>query len=489
MNLLKKPQAAVAFLFILSSLINLYKLNGHLFFSHEQGRSAYAAKGIYTLKDPTLTGPPTEIPGLFTPPWYYYFLAMPYGISKGNPLPVALVQTILISTTAPIIYILFKKLTGSNKWSFVAGIFSAFSFEFISYARWFINTPPAIPVSALAFYFLISYWQTSKQKYLALYGIAATMASIFQIVLIFQFAALWLALTVLKIIKYPKSTTIVSTALFALLVISPLIVFDFRNQHISSKAIADFVTGTSDYPYKFSLSNSLILYLKEVTTIFKRTIFNSNNQVLLTIFITLAAIGIIQFALEPKNRRLLATIILMTFMGLGIFIFNIGLTQLYAATGIGLILLFTLSIKSLISNPKTQAVAIVLSILWLFSLAKNLTFLDQNRAMFFVTTSAGVNYKDQKAVLDFIRHDANDQEYRIEAFTVPYLKPQGWEYLHEYFFGESDNKTAKLTYIIIQKNVEDFWRETWTRDLGPSDLVRQLRFNDILVEKRILKTS
>ncbi len=477
----------ITFLFAISLSVNLYRLDDHLFFSHEQGRDATAARGIYTLTDLTLIGPKTEIPGLFTPPWYYYLLAIPYGLSRGSPHFASFVQIILMSATAPIIYLLFHKLSVSNHWAFVAGIFTAFSFEFISYTRWLTNVSLAIPISALAFYFLISHCQTKSQKYLALYGILAVAASIFQVVLIFQFVFIWLVLTVLKITKLPQARALVFIAVAAVLVAAPLILFDFRNQHISANAAIDFLNGSSDYPFRFNPTNALSLYLQEFTTIAKRTLFNYHNPILLLTFAALLTFGLAQFAKTAKVRNLLVITATMTLMGLGIALFNIGLTQLYLATGIGLILLFTMAMQALWTNPKTRIAAVILSILWLVSLTKNLQLLDQNRGMFFVTIAEGLNYKDQKAALNFIRNDAAQQEYRLEAFTIPYLKPQGWEYLHQYFFGEGDNKTAKLVYIIIEKNVEQFWRQKWTEELGPTDLILSAKFNDITVEKRILK--
>lgn len=476
----------VVFFFVLSVLVNTYKLNDHLFFSHEQGRDARAARGIYTLKDFTLIGPKTEIPGLFTPPWYYYFLAIPYGIGNGNPTGAAFLEALLISTTAPIIYLLFKKLTNSNSWAATAAIFAAFSFEFISYARWLSNASLAIPASALAFYFLISYWQTRQQKYFALFGIFALLASVFQAVLIFQFIFVSLILIITKIIKLPAAKTLIPIAVFALITVGPLILFDFRNQHISSKAILDFLSGSSDYQLRLNLFDSILLYAKELLTISKRTLFNFNSPFLLVVFWSLVAIGLIRFAQKKKIRQILIVAATFTLMGLGIFIFNIGLTQLYPATGIGLILLFTFSTKSLLTSSKTRILAFALSFLWLASLAKNLTLLSKNQGMFFVTTAEGLNYRDEKAVLNFIRQDAGGQEYRLEAFTIPYLAPQGWEYLHQYFFGEADNKTANLVYIIIQKNVEDFWQKKWTEDLGPSELVLKKQFGQIALEKRFL---
>lgn len=476
----------VVFFFILSATVNLYKLNDHLFFGHEQGRDAYAARGIYTLKDLTLIGPKTEIPGLFSPPWYYYFQAIPYGIGAGNPQVAAYTQTILVSTYAPIIYLLARKLIGANSWAITAGIFAVFSFEFISSARWLSNVPPAIPSSAIAFYFLVSYWKTGQNKHFVLFGIFSAISSVFQVVLIFQFIFVFLLLTVTGIIKFPKAKTLLPIVAVASVAAAPLILFDFRNQHISTRAIVDFVSGSSEYPLRLNPLPSISLYAKELLTISKRTLFNFDSPVLLLTFWSLVTLGLFRFAKNPKNRQILTTVTSFALMGLGIFIFNIGLTQLYPASGIGLILLFTISVKSLATSPKTQTLALALSILWLVSLAKNLTLLHENRGIFFVTTTEGINYRDQKTVLNFIRQDADGKEYRLEFFTVPYLKSEGWQYIHEYFFGEGDNKTAKLVYIIIQKNVEDFWRKRWTEELGPSEIIVKKQFAQIELEKRHL---
>lgn len=483
---MQKPAFVIFFLFLLSSIINIYKLNDHLFFGHEQGRDAYAARGIYTLKDLTLIGPKTEIPGLFTPPWYYYFLAIPYGIGSGNPQVTAYTQTILVSTYAPIIYLLARKLTGANSWAITAGIFTVFSFELISNARWLSNVPPAIPTSALAFYFLVSYWKTKHEKHFVLYGIFALLSSVFQVVLIFQFVFVFLLLTVTGIIKFPKAKTFLPIVAVASVAAAPLILFDFRNQHISTRSILDFVNGSTDYPLRLNPFASISLYAKELLTISKRTLFNFESPALLFTFWSLVALGLFQFAKNTKNRPVLTQVTSFTLMGLGIFIFNIGLTQLYLASGIGLILLFTIAVKSLAISPKTKTLALALSFLWLVSLAKNLTLLHENRGIFFVTTTEGINYRDQKAVLNFARLDADGKEYRLESFTVPYLKSQGWQYLHEYFFREGDNKTAELVYIIIQKNVEDFWRKRWTEELGPSELIVKKQFGQIELEKRLL---
>lgn len=474
------------FLYILSFLINWYKLPEYLFFSHEQGRDAYTARGIVTGRHLTLIGPKTEISGLFTPPWYYYILGIPYALGSGNPLIASFFSVLFASSLAPIIFLLTRNLLKSNHWGLVAALFSAFSFEFISYARWLTNVSPALTLSALSFYFLWLYHLHKKSVSLLRFVVLAILASQLQIVLIFQFLFVYLVCLIWHQIPKPSPRSFLAILAFGLILFSPLVLFDFRHDHISTKAIIDFLTGATDYRLQFDLFGAFHLYYLEILTIFKRTVFNFNNPLILSIFLSLIVAGLWQFAKNSQNRQVLIFTLTITFMGLGIFIFNIGLTQLYPTTGIGLVLLFTLAIRSLWITPHLRILAVILSIFWLASFVRNLFFIDQNRGMFFTTIAEGLNYRDQKAVLNFIRNDAAGQEYRIEAFTLPYLKPQGWQYLHEYFFDEADNKTAKLVYIVIEKNVESFWQQKWIEELGPSQFISERNFGEIKVQKRQL---
>lgn len=469
---------------LLSFFVNSYKISDHLFFGHEQGRDAYAIREIYTLKHFPLIGTKTEIEGFFSPPWYYYLMAPLYKIAGGHPIPASLFLIAISSTTPAIIFLLARQIFKSRGWGITAAIIAVFSLELISYARWLINVTPATPLTVLAFLFLYKYSQTAKQKYFIWWGTFAIAASQFQITLIFQFAFVTVLLLLLRQIQLPKLKSLSLTLLLFLLAYLPLILFDLRHEYISSQAVTDFVLGASTYNLNFDPGGVISLYLKEFTTVAGRSLFNLQNIWLQLAFWGLIAIGTIQAWTRNRHRRKVIFILSASLMSLGIAPFNIGLTQLYQGTAIGLILLSTLVFKSL-WGEKTRFLAVVLLLLLTVGWTQNLVYLHQNRGFFFAT-SEGLNFKDQLSLLKFIDTDSGGQKYRLESFTIPYLKGQGWQYLQEYFYLHRESKLEKTVYIAIEKNVDPYWEKKWVEDLGTTNLVLEKTFGQIRLQKRSL---
>lgn len=475
----------IGVIFLLSLFVNCYRIPQYLFFSHEQGRDAIAAEGIYTLRDPTLIGPRTEIAGFFTSPWYYYLMAIPYGISGGNPFAASFFLTFLYSTGAVIVYFLVKNILGSHKFGLLGAIFSIFSFEMISYGRWLSNVVLAVPFCALAFLAIWLYYKKKRGIYFIAYGLFALLASQFQVVLIFQFIFVYLALLVLGFLRRPSLREVSYIFVFAFLMFLPLVVFDFRNEHITTKSIAGFLRGSSDYKVSFDIWQAFATWFREMLTLFKRTIFNFENKILLSVFFGIMIFGIKLFAKDKSTKKTVLFCLVLSLMSFGILIFNIGLTQLYIGTGIALIVLFCVSICGLLQSRRFKILAAVLILFWAAGVFKNLLYLHQNRGMFFVTIAEGLNYKDQTALLKFIHEDANGQEYRFEAYTLPYLKPEGWNYLHSYLFGDTDFKGAGIIYVAIEKNVDPFWETRWNSEFGETELVFEKKFGEIGLQKRV----
>ena len=107
-----------------------------------------------------------------------------------------------------------------------------------------------------------------------------------------------------------------------------------------------------------------------------------------------------------------------------------------------------------------------------------------NKDVFFRTSQDDLNYADQKAVLDFINKDSNNQSYRFISFTIPSLQPEGWDYLHKYFYPENKSEGAKLVYIVIEKHVYPVWENKWINDLGKTKLVFEKKFGLLRLQKR-----
>lgn len=481
-------------IFLLSLSILLYKMPEDLFFGHEQGRDAAAIKNIYDKHDLTLIGTKTEIEGFFSPPWYYYLMTVPYGLSGDDPRTAYLAIALLTSTTPVIIFFFARELLKSAQWGIAAALVTAASWEIISYGRWLSNVTPAFPFIALAHWQIFKYHQTAKAKFFLLFFAFAILASQFQITLILQFTFVIFALLALRLIKLPSLKVILICLGAALLAFSPLIIFDFRHQHLISKGVLAYVSSSSTFSLNIDplgtilrSKTSLLLWERELLTVVNRSLFTLKNQPLQIIFYLLLIAGLVTQLKSRINRNTLLFVGILAMMSLAILPFNIGLTQLYQGTAIGWILLLSLSTHSLWQNPKTKVAAFVLFLLLLVGWFKNFQNLAKNNEFFFKPEQDVLSYKDQKALIDFMHNDTEIRPYRFESFTVPYLHSEGWQYLHQFFYPREESKHSKLVYIAIEKGVEPFWEEKWIEDLGRTDLIFEKNFGQVRLQKRLIR--
>lgn len=487
-NLVKSQYLKTAVLIYLFSLfVNSYKLPQNLFFGHEQGRDAQAVKEIYTGKHFPLISTKTEVEGLYSPPWYYYIMTIPYGLTGGNPTAGMLAIIFFNSTAAAVMYFFIKDLTNSNFWGIVGGLLTTLSWEFINYARWLINVSPAYPFVTLALYMAWKYYKTKAERYFFLYALFAIIAFQFQITLIFQFAFLSIVLIVFRFFKIPNVKTILLAAVTAILFISPLIIFDFRHEHISLKSIASFMNGTASTSLNIHPQNSLSLYLDQFLRVAKRTLFDIKNTYLQLTFFIFLLIGFFLFLKDKSNRKSALFVLVISFMSLGIMPFNIGLTQLYQGTGVGLIALATVSFYALWKKFKIGA--FLLTLLLIASSLQNVNRLQKNDDLFFVPEQKVLTLRDQQNLINFMHTDAQIKPYRFESQTIPYLHSEGWQYLHSYMYPHAESKVAKEVYISIEKNIEPYWEKKWIEDLGETELIYEKNFGQIRLQKRLIKTQ
>src|SRR5260221_10674200 len=377
----------IACLFIVAFLIRSYKLPDNLFFGYEQGRDAYIIQKIYTLKEFTLIGPKTDIGGIFHGPLYYYLMTIPYGLSGGNPV-VASFFLVLLSSTIPVItYLLYKDMFGSLKLGFAAGLIAALSFELITYSRWLSNVTLAFIFVTLTYFALWKYIKLKKDSYFILSVIFASIASQFEIILIIEFVFVYLAFWITRIMKFNFKTFLV--AIFSSLIIfSPLIFFDLRHQHLISNALFSLatssVTGSQGLGFVSSLSQFQLKYLAMAG----RTLFINKEPSLTLLFICLILFGLKSYiskvglivkqvigkAKLDKSMTVFIFLVVWSFMSLTTLIVGSNLDQAYVGSGLGLIGLLLLAIKSMWPKQVTRILAILLIIMMLAGLTRSLDY-------------------------------------------------------------------------------------------------------------------
>jgi 4-amino-4-deoxy-L-arabinose transferase-like glycosyltransferase len=490
-SLIEKEVIILLLLFISSVLIRFYKIPKYLFFGYEQGRDAQIIQNIYKLGQFTLIGPKTSLEGTFHGPWYYYLMTLPYFLSKGNPIVAAFFLILVCSSTPIVIYFLFKSIYKSKPLAFFAGILCAFSFELVVYARWVSNVTLAVPFIALAFFCIWKYKVSQKGGYFIFSVFFASFASQFEMILFFQFGFVYILLFLLKIIKIPRFKSLFFSFLGLFIILSPLIIFDFRHQHISFNSIIAMFNGTSlTRSYEFNFQNFLYFYQLRIFEVIKRTLFLPDFLILQIIFLVIFIFGLFRYWQLKLDRTVLKFFLIWSFMSLPVIFLAANLDQSYVGTGLGFIGLFCLSSLGLWKSRGMRFLFVVLFISIIFSWNLGLYYLNQNKNIFFVTIQKDLNLGDQKKVLEFIHQDSARQPYRFEAFTIPSLHPEGWQYLLKYYYSKDIISTsAKQVYIVIEKEVYPVWENKWIEDLGNTRLVDERIFGLLRVQKRLVNST
>lgn len=473
----------IILIFFLSLILRLVKIQDFLFFGFEQGRDLQIVQKIYQFKDFVLVGPSTSIGGVFHGPWYYYLLSLPLGLSSGNPLAASIFLIVLGSFVPVVVYLLAKDIFNSKFWGVVAGILTIFSYEYILYARWLSNVSPAPLFTALAFLMLWKYSKKNQQKFFLFFILFSEIAVLFQMILIVQFGFVFLILLLFKVIKPPSLKDILFSFGILFILFSPLILFDFRNQHLIFNSLLNF------YPVKDSQNNNpfggLLVYLEQMRNHLQLSLVNLSFFPLQIVILISIFAGVYLL----YRRKFVKQIIFLTawiLMGLPLILISPGNPQYYVCIGLGWILLFVLTLKMFWEAKKLRIAAILLAGAFFLGIISTLSNLLNNKEVFFRTTQYDLNYADQRKVLNFIHNDSNGESYRLNSFTIPSLQPQGWDYLKSYFYPNDPERDAKIVYIVIEKNVYPVWENKWINDLGESELIFEKNFGLLRLQKRII---
>jgi hypothetical protein len=489
----------LVFIFCLSAAIRWYMLPQHLFFGFEQGRDAQIISDIFYKHEFKLVGPKTDLAGIFHGAYYYYLLLPAYISSHGNPLAASMWLVVISSFTAVISYFFARDFFRSEKAAALTALLMTLSYEYIIYARWLSNVTPSIPLILLTFWMLWKYHQNKKPWALIAAAVVAALAAQFEIVLVLLFGWVFFCLFILRIIRWPSWKTLLITLIFSGAVFLPHVLFNLRNQNVMIRSVIGFVTGTSEENKQgpLNLSANWNALSTNYGTSFRRSLSLPDHPLVPKFMGIILAAGL--FIASRKKSKIIQQKIIFLFvwfwMCIPVLFFHdvAGLTQLYLAVGLSIIFLFVLALQALWQAEFRQMkigkiILLVCLIIFVWGAVATVQKLQKNDDVFFVTIQKDLNYADQQKVLQFIHDDAQGQTYRFIAYTIPYLQPEGWQYLQHFLHPEdkTDNG-SKLVYVVIEDQVDPFWITKWNEDLGVSTVVGEQQFGLIRIQKRILQ--
>lgn len=235
---IKKP---IFWILLLAIFLRFYKLSELFHWSLDEEFWSYIPFNIASGYHFPLIGGHISGTGLYSGPLFVWIMAIPFLITRGDPIGIATVVSSLgVLTTAVLFWAgakLFDKTTG-----LIAALLSASSFLMVIYDRKYWNASPIPFLSIMA---IICLYNLAKGKLKWAYVLALVLAIAFHAhmtsaaLILFVFIS-WIVLK-LPVRKKPILSAI---ALFFSLQL-PLLLFELRHQFTNSKALINVLSQSN----------------------------------------------------------------------------------------------------------------------------------------------------------------------------------------------------------------------------------------------------
>ena len=213
----------------------IYKLaltwDGNFLFHMDSARDMVDVREMVILRKPRLTGPSTAIDGLFNGPAWYYFLAVPFIISGGNPYASIVMQIIMWVVGG----IFLLKIV--SRWSILLMLpigFLWIASDYVGLSTVYVFNPnPVTLLTPLFIFLLYKYMETNKLIF--------AISTFFLGGLFFNFEmnfGVFIPIIIFFSILFSKKTFIFKDRkfwiglCFFLLWLLPQIIFDIKHQFI-----------------------------------------------------------------------------------------------------------------------------------------------------------------------------------------------------------------------------------------------------------------
>lgn len=471
--------------------IRVYNTETILGFYYDQGRDALEIWELIHKGDIFLIGPTTGIAGIFRGPYYYYLITPFYLLSGGDP--VAPANFLAVTTVVAIVVLYYLGYKLKDRWTglFAAAI-SSFSFYIMLAGRWLSNPTPMLLLSMLLVWAL---FLVSEGKRWAWVGVSllaglslfhfGSSGEFFYFPAV-AFFALWQR-------RHFPSLKILFVSLITFgLTAFPLILFDFKNDHLLSRNIYNFIFQKESFKTEFLkvLSDRIDFY----TSVFWGRIFPGTSLLSTFILVFIGASYLLYLPEILKNTKAKIILLLLAspVMGLLFFQGNEGNIYDYYMTGYYLIfiLLFALVLSQL---WQTLAGKLVVLVFFYTFFSMNLPIVKAK-----ITDNADgpstILFRNQKQAIDWIYEDA-DREFNVDVYVPPVI-PYAYDYLFTWYpttpglRGASESKLIEehvdLLYTLYEEDPPHPERlETWlARQKGIGEVEYSQKFGGITVERR-----
>ena len=230
----------IIIIILAAAFLRFFHLESTLMFLGDQGRDALVLKRMLIDHNLPFIGPITSVGGFYLGPLYYYLMAPFLFLSRFNPVGPAIATAFLGVITLPAVYFVSSKMFNKTT-AYWSSLLYAVAFIPISETRsaWNPNPMPLAALGILYGLYLVNY----KQKPAGLILASASLAIALQLHYMIVFLAPLLIWQFIAIIRSSKSRKKIPLALAVfLLIMSPLILFEIKNNFLNFRGLIEFFT-------------------------------------------------------------------------------------------------------------------------------------------------------------------------------------------------------------------------------------------------------
>lgn len=393
----------------------LFVFQGGVSFHYDMSRDAFEARQIWKEYNLKIIGPPTSTPGLYHGVFYYYLIALFYGIGNGNPTIVAIFLSLLSSFTAIPIMLLVKDFFKKMKWVIISGLLFVFSFEAIQYGPWISNPGLSMLTVALFFYFL-RLWQKGLKKGLYLAVLMAALSSQFQFFFIYLFILIPIFFYIFKLkitLKVFLISILIATIGMSSFIIS---IFKFKSLGLILNGFGSIFVNTQ-LSLRPSFTEQLLNYINNYTGFFVNNFFPAN--VLIG-----GILGIIVLYKIRKQKFILFCLL----SNLPVFIFG-GHSNIYANAG--LILPAILGLIYSLFNLNKKFVIFIVCLILVANINAIIKYLPQGQILLVIPKD--MNLKNEINIIDKTYELSKGQPFSVNTLTLPLWTNTTWAYLYSWY--------------------------------------------------------
>ncbi|MCL4397673.1 glycosyltransferase family 39 protein [Patescibacteria group bacterium] len=515
MRLNSKKTATALFLFLLGlgTLVRLVPvISGNIFFWFDQGLDTILVKQLVIDHKINLVSRYSGLAGVLMGPIWTWLMAIPFALSRGNPISFTIFLSILSLTSSVITFFLVRKYLGPVIAIIVSGI-TLLAPVFVTNST-IVASPH--PLTFLFIFFIwCSYELFINQKRIFWVPLLVLTGLFFQFEI--GFALFTLPVLIVLFVTFRGWRTLGKSFLMGLFLVGltflPQVAFDFRHDFLISRGILKIFSGSNSlYGTHASLPQRFLDRAWSFGDDFLTMVLLFREWFIVVPTVILMLWGSYlawKKKLEPQLSfiKICAIIIVVFYVG---FSFYPGPLWVWYRAGLPIVYALLFSIPLGILWQKYRYLRLPLLLLFLMIIYKAISPAALLSEIKGSTTSDTANLKVQQMVLDYVYSSSDGKPFAYFAYTPPV-----YDYIWQYDFWQYGQQKYKrlpenfrmsipllgigsqatpptgkegLFYVIIEPNRERPWEIAgWEKSfIKIGKILETQNFpGDIIVEKRI----